>query len=76
MFPAPVAANSRSAGPFGVWAEGKHGYTFAGLTEVYALGLPFFKNTIIGDLLGSGVLFGLFALLQRSFFSKMEKARA
>ncbi|PZF71433.1 DUF6580 family putative transport protein [Taibaiella soli] len=61
---------------FGVWAEGMYGYNFAGLVKTYTMGLPFFKNTILGDLSGSVVLFGLYTLLQRSFFSKMEKATA
>lgn len=37
--------------------------TFAGLVECYTAALPFFRNTLVGDLVSSGVLFGAFALL-------------
>jgi len=48
------------------WAEG-HNYplTFPGLIECYALGLPFFGRTILADLLGTGLLFGLGPVFER-----------
>jgi hypothetical protein len=40
--------------------------TFAGLMESYAMGLPFYRGTLIGDLIFSGLLFGAHAVLVRS----------
>ncbi len=39
--------------------------TIAGLTACYTMALPFFHNTLAGDLLYSTVLFGGFALVER-----------
>jgi len=46
---------------FGVWFSGAM-YTkdFAGLITCYTAGIPFFKNTVAGDLVYSAVLFGAF----------------
>ena len=52
---------------FGAWlVGGLYPLTAAGLAEAYVAGLPFFTNTLAGDLLYTGVLFGGFALAQRS----------
>ncbi|HTP12458.1 MAG TPA: DUF6580 family putative transport protein [Bacteroidota bacterium] len=50
---------------FGVWAIGPEMYprTWAGLADCYAAGIPFFRNTVTGDLFYVAVLFGLFELL-------------
>ncbi len=50
---------------FGVWVIGPEMYprTWAGIVECYAAGIPFFRNTVAGDLFYVGVLFGLFELL-------------
>ncbi len=37
--------------------------TFAGLLTCYTAGLPFLKNTVMGDLFFSGVLFGTYSSL-------------
>jgi hypothetical protein len=53
---------------FGVWAEGTmYPKTFEGLMACYAAGIPFAKGTILGDLVYSGILFGMFALAQKQF---------
>ena len=50
---------------FGVWASGTmYPNTFSGLMSCYAAGLPFLKNTLIGDLAYSGALFGIFEVIQ------------
>ncbi len=50
---------------FGVWVVGPEMYpkTWAGLLECYAAGIPFFRNTVFGDLFYVGVLFGMFELI-------------
>lgn len=53
---------------FGVWASGTmYPMNFQGLITCYAAGIPFLKGTFLGDLIYSGMLFGLFALAQRQF---------
>jgi hypothetical protein len=44
---------------FAVWAfGGMYSKNLLGLSESYVLAIPFFRNTILGDLFYSGVLFG------------------
>ena len=46
---------------FGVWIGNPiYPQTFAGLMACFELAIPFFHNTIAGDLVYSGMLFGLF----------------
>ena len=50
---------------FGVWFSGNmYSNDINGLITCYTAGLPFFKNTIIGDLVYCGVLFGAFEFAQ------------
>lgn len=58
---------------FGVWALGSlYPKTIAGLVMCYAAAIPFFKNTLLGDALYTAVLFGGFALAEKSFPSLSE----
>lgn len=47
---------------FGVWAEGMLGYpkNAAGLAACYAAGLPFLRETLLGDLCFAAILFGTY----------------
>lgn len=46
---------------FAVWAQGKlYPRTLEGLSDAFVLALPFFRNTLLGDLFFSGVLFGAY----------------
>lgn len=48
---------------FGVWAEGLlYPPTLSGLMSSYINALPFFRNTLIGDLFYVGVIFGAYEL--------------
>ena len=52
---------------FGVWAVmNYYPKTIAGLAACYVAALPFFQNTLAGDLFYAGLLFGGFALLERA----------
>jgi Family of unknown function (DUF6580) len=52
---------------FGVWALGNmYPHTVSGLAACYVAAIPFFQNTLAGDLFYSGLLFGGFALLERA----------
>jgi hypothetical protein len=53
---------------FGVWAFSNfYPKTFAGLTACYAAGVPFFWNTLAGDVCYSALLFGGLFLAERTF---------
>jgi uncharacterized protein DUF6580 len=44
---------------FGVWARGDlYPHTWSGLATCYTAAIPFFRNTVIGDLFYAIVLFG------------------
>ena len=51
---------------FGVWAIGTmYPMTLAGLAACYVAAIPFFQNTVAGDLFYATLLFGGFAVLER-----------
>ena len=51
---------------FYVWLQsGMYPRTPGGLAACYVAAIPFFQNTLAGDLFFSGLLFGGFALLER-----------
>ena len=52
---------------FGTWLlSGMYPLTVSGLAVCYVAAIPFFQNTVAGDLFFSGLLFGGFALLERA----------
>jgi hypothetical protein len=58
---------------FGVWAFGHlYPHTLSGLETCYMAAIPFFRNSLEGDLLYSLILFGGFALLERRFSGLRE----
>ena len=53
---------------FGSWlANPLYTKDLAGLLTAYGAGIPFFWNTLAGDLFFSGVLFGSYAVLSRQY---------
>ncbi len=52
---------------FGVWMGSTVAFpkTMSGLIACYTAGLPFFLNSIVGDLVFCGILFGTWALVER-----------
>ena len=61
---------------FAVWAFGlSYPRTGAGLLSCYVAGIPFFWNTLAGDVLYASLLFGGFALAERIFPALREPAR-
>jgi len=58
---------------FAVWLfSGMYEQTLAGLMLCYALALPFFQYTLLGDLFWSGVFFGSYVFAQKKFEKKSE----
>ena len=52
---------------FAVWAQSRmYARSFEGLVECYTLAIPFFQNTLAGDLCFSAVLFGSYAILTKA----------
>jgi hypothetical protein len=53
---------------FGVWFAGSGAFypkTLAGLAECYVAAIPFFRNTLVGDLAYVAMLFGAFELAKK-----------
>ena len=48
---------------FAVWLGGWYPRSIAGLIESYTLALPFFRNTLVGNLFYTGVFFGGYELV-------------
>ncbi|HTO36025.1 MAG TPA: DUF6580 family putative transport protein, partial [Flavobacterium sp.] len=70
IFLASLAASSLFflVSNFGVWASGvMYPKDFNGLLACYTAAIPFFQNTIVGDLVYCGVLFGLFETAKYKF---------
>ena len=55
---------------FGSWLSQAlpYGYSFAGLVECYRAGILFYRGTLISDVLCTGALFALHAVLSRAYF--------
>lgn len=53
---------------FGVWfSSSMYSKDLNGLIACYVAGIPFFKNTILGDIVYTGILFGVFEFCARRF---------
>lgn len=60
---------------FGVWAAtNMYAKTVSGLMVCYAAGVPFFRNTLAGDLLYTSVMFGL-PVVAAAIAKSMSKPR-
>lgn len=52
---------------FGVWlTSGMYAHTWAGFIRCYEMALPFFRNTILSDLIYTAAIFGVYALALRA----------
>jgi hypothetical protein len=59
---------------FAVWADGRlYARTWDGLMICYVAGIPFFRNSLAGDMVFSAVLFGGFILLESHVTSLGEE---
>lgn len=45
-----------------------YGYSFAGLVDCYKAAIPFYRGTLVGDLVFTTALFGAHAVLSRAYF--------
>jgi hypothetical protein len=54
----------------GVWAtSGMYPISMEGLMQAYVAGIPFFQNSLLGNLAFTALIFGGYALLQNKFFA-------
>jgi hypothetical protein len=50
---------------FGVWiSSGMYAKTWSGLIECYIMAIPFYQNSMAGDVVFCAIIFGMFQLLQ------------
>lgn len=49
---------------FGVWARGAYARDISGLWQSYIMGIPFFRNTVAGDLFYTGAFFASYELVK------------
>ncbi|OGY26151.1 MAG: hypothetical protein A2134_00930 [Candidatus Woykebacteria bacterium RBG_16_39_9b] len=59
---------------FAVWAAGAYARDLSGLAQSYVMGLPFFRNTLLGDLFYTGVFFGGYELVKSLAVQKRPSA--
>lgn len=53
----------------GLWGSG-----FAGLSKTFVMAIPFYQNTLIGDLVFSALFFGVYALVQQGRTARVSAA--
>lgn len=59
---------------FGVWIEGRlYSQTLSGLIQCYYNALPFFRNTLLGDIIFTSALFGSCAFVMVMVETKQKK---
>ena len=61
---------------FGYFLGGWNGYSFAGLSKSYIDAIPFYKNTLAGDMAGGVLLFGGYFVVQQMLLKKAQKVHA
>lgn len=60
---------------FGVWVDGTmYPHTWSGLLTCYTLGLPFYRNAAVGDLLYVAIFFGLYVLIHHRQLARVHAA--
>lgn len=58
---------------FAVWAFGAmYAHNLAGLTQSYVMAIPFFRNSLLGDLFYVGLLVGTYELIYYFILKKKE----
>jgi hypothetical protein len=58
-----------------VWLEGAYDRGINGLWQSYVAGIPFFRGTLLGDLLYTSTFFGLYEMLRRQDSATREDAQ-
>ena len=61
---------------FGYFVHGWNGYSISGLVKTYVDAVPFFKFTLLGDIVGGIALFGGYFMVQNMLIKKAQKIKA
>jgi len=59
----------------GAWL-GYYAHTWTGLATCYVAAIPFYPRTLLSDLLSTGILFGMHAVLSRTVYTRERVAQA
>lgn len=59
---------------FGSFLYGMYGMDFNGLVTTYVMAIPFYKNSFVSDMIGCGLFFGTYYMVQRAMASRAVKA--
>jgi hypothetical protein len=73
-----------SVSNFAVWLwSGMYAHSLAGLSQCFAMALPFFRNTFLSDIIYTGALFGIYAAvaysnkeLSKKYSGKLSTSRS
>ncbi|MBI2036168.1 hypothetical protein HYT17_00830, partial [Candidatus Microgenomates bacterium] len=61
---------------FGVWLiGGLYPKTFTGLVNAYFYAIPFFRNTLMGDVFYTGLFFGGYEIMLKALKLKTQKSK-
>lgn len=55
-----------------MWLAGYYSYDLNGLVQCFIMAVPFFQNSLLGDLFYTTVLFGGFALIEKIGWMKLS----
>ncbi len=61
---------------FGFYVQGWNGYSISGLSKTFIDAIPFYKNSLMSDMLGSALLFGGYFITQQVLLTKIQKLKA
>ncbi len=62
---------------FAVWlTSGMYSLDLSGLSLCFSMALPFFQNSILGDFVYTGILFGSMAVLEKTAFQNLVPVRS
>lgn len=59
---------------FGYYLAGWNGYAMSGLAKTFIDAIPFYKNSLVTDLMGSVVLFGTYHLAKKAVGTQVQNA--
>lgn len=59
---------------FGSYLKGWYGHDFNGLIQTYVMAIPFYKNSLMADMLGSVALFGTYFLAKKATSPQVQNA--
>lgn len=61
---------------FGFFLHGWNGYTASGFVKTYIDAIPFYRNSLIADVVGGIMLFGGYAATMKALTAKLQKVEA